>query len=67
MADEVADDFYWISSPDSYFARKGLYRGNTRNTKCGIHLDGFGITTSEMCALADGKPRCSPCLEGVRV
>ncbi|MFH8628211.1 hypothetical protein ACH4A8_41090 [Streptomyces vietnamensis] len=64
---ETAD---WISDADSFF--RHLPRGNwgsCHGTACGINLGpaGYYLSRVEMIKHAAGKPRCSACIEGVRV
>ncbi|MFF5973680.1 hypothetical protein ACFY7C_19345 [Streptomyces sp. NPDC012769] len=65
MADEVAEDFYWISDNESFFAHQSHYKGYTRHTRCGIVLGGYA-NLPEMLRLAEDKPRCYACMDGTR-
>ncbi|WP_432112803.1 hypothetical protein [Streptomyces sp. S1] len=57
----------WVSDKDSFFRHRAMCLQSWK-TKCGIVLSGSRHHEwEELRELAEGKPRCSACLEGVRV
>jgi len=64
MATEVE---VWVSDKDSWFAHRSLYPHSPRHTSCGISLGRFDSTGPDLLNAATGKPKCTSCLDGIRV
>lgn len=53
----------WVSDADSGLAHLSVWASPSRNVHCGIHLGDFSTTVLDLPRHAEGKPKCSACIE----
>lgn len=57
----------WVSDGVSFFAHRALYKPASRHTYCGIALGRFDDTVIQLLSAALDKPKCTACIDGIRV